>query len=353
MTVNKPRRMILTDGSNLFYRQIKMTNPALGIDAAIGMSLHMILHSMKKEYNKWSGTHCVFFMEGRSWRKDIYPDYKGNRKLAFAEQTQKEQEDHKILVEAFDGLVDYLNNKTNITVLRAPRAEADDMISVFIESHPDDEHILISSDSDFFQLLKYPNVMLYDPVKDLQIKQDGVFDDTGNRLAFTLTSDAKIKAGGKDPHFECEPGWYNYALFLKCVRGDKTDNIFSAYPGVREKGTKTSIGIREAYNDRDNKGYSWNNFMLQKFIHHDGTEHKVIDDYTNNKKLIDLSEIPDDIKTQCLEIIAEQTGRKNVPAVEIGHSFMKFCSTWDLKKIAQNCADFMPIMKSKYTINKD
>src|ERR1035437_6558097 len=111
---------IHTDGSNLFYRQIKMTNPALGIDSAIGMSLHMIFHSMKKEYNKWNGTHVVFYMEGRSWRKDIYPDYKGNRATAFAQQTQKEQEDHEILVEAFDDFVEYLDTKTNISVLRNP-----------------------------------------------------------------------------------------------------------------------------------------------------------------------------------------------------------------------------------------
>jgi len=343
-------KFIHTDGHNLFYRQIKMTNPALGIDSMIAMSLHMMLSSMKKEYTKWGGTHTVFYVEGRSWRKDVYPDYKGDRKLTFAKQTQKEQEDHMILVEAFDDFVKYLDEKSNVTVLRNPKAEADDMVAVFIEAHPDDQHILISSDSDFFQLLKYPNVMLYDPVKDIQIRQDGVFDDDGNRLAFTLTSSAKIKAGGKDPNFVCEVGWYNYALFLKCVRGDKTDNIFSAYPGVREKGTKTSVGIREAYEDRDNKGYNWNNFMLQKFDHHDGTEHKVSDDYINNKKLIDLSEMPDNIKTECLEIIADRTGRKNVPAVEIGHNFMRFCSTWDLKRISDNASQFMPMLKSKYLL---
>lgn len=75
---------IHTDGHNLFYRQIKMTNPALGIDSMIGMALHLILNSMKKEYTKWSGTHTVFYIEGRSWRKDVYPDYKGNRKVDFA-----------------------------------------------------------------------------------------------------------------------------------------------------------------------------------------------------------------------------------------------------------------------------
>lgn len=339
---------ILTDGHNLFHRQIRMTNPALGIDSMIGMALHLILYSMKKEYKKWNGTHVVFFLEGRSWRKDFYPGYKANRVVAFAEQTPKEQEDHKILVESFDDFVEYIDQKTNVTVLRNPRAEADDMIHLWIESHPDDQHILISSDSDFFQELRYPNVTIYDPVKDIIIKQDGVFDDNGNRLSFVLTSGAKIKTGKKDPDFVCENGWYNYALFLKCIRGDGTDYIFSAYPGAREKGTKNNVGIRDAYNDRDGKGFNWNNFMLQKWVDHDGIEHRVKDKYEFNRTLIDLSQIPDDIKISCLEVIADQTGRKSVPSVEIGVGFMKFCGRWALNKIGNNSADFMPMLKAKY-----
>jgi len=343
---------ILTDGHNLFHRQINMTNPSLGIDSMIGMAFHMLIHSMKKEYNKWNGTHTVFFLEGRSWRKDIYPDYKANRKVAFAQQTQREQEDHNLLVEAFDDFVDHLDKKTNITVLQNPHAEADDMIAVWIEAHPDDQHILISSDSDFFQLLRHNNVTIYDPVKDILIKQNGIFNDDGVRLAFTVSTDAKIKVGKPDATFEVDPDWYNYALFLKCVRGDKTDNIFSAYPGVREKGTKDKIGIREAYEDRESRGFSWNNFMQQKWVDHNKQERKVNEAYEFNRKLIDLNQIPDDVKAECLQIIADQTGRKSVPAVDIGIGFMKFCGKWALKKIGDNSASFMPMFKAKYNNEK-
>lgn len=338
---------IHTDGHNLFHRQVNMTNPALGIDSMIGMALHMILNSMKKEYNKWNGTHVIFYMEGRSWRKDVYPDYKGNRKVAFAKQTPKEQEDHMILVEAFDDFAEYLDTKTNVSVIQNPGAEADDMIAVFIEAHPDDNHVLVSSDSDFYQLLRYPNVMIYDPIKDIQIKRDGIYNDDGERLAFQVTSTAKIKVGKPDKDFVCEKDWYEYALFLKCIRGDQTDNIFSAYPGVREKGTKTVVGIREAYTDV-NKGFAWNNFMLQKWVDHNQVEHRVKDKYEFNRKLIDLSQIPDDIKTECLRLIAEETSRKNVPAVEIGVGFMKFCGKWALQRIGNNAEAFMPMLKAKY-----
>ncbi|HEY6435288.1 MAG TPA: hypothetical protein VIY47_01745, partial [Ignavibacteriaceae bacterium] len=298
---------------------------------------------------KWNGTHTVFFLEGRSWRKDVYPDYKAHRKIAFAQQTPKEQEDHSVLVEAFDDFANYLSEKTNVTVLQNPNAEADDMIAVWCESHPNDQHILISSDSDFFQLLRLPNVTLYDPVKDILIKQDGIYNDDGKRLAFTVQSNAKIKVGNIDPNFVCEDKWYEYALFLKCIRGDSTDNIFSAYPGAREKGTKNSVGIKEAYNDQTGKGFSWNNFMLQKWLDHENKEHRVKDKYEFNRKLIDLSLIPDDIKIRCLEIIAEETQRKNVAAVDIGMGFLRFCGKWALKRIGDNSTAFMPMLKAKYS----
>ena len=37
-----------------------------------------------------------------------------------------------------------------------------------------------------------------------------------------------------------DPEWL---LFEKCMRGDTSDNVFSAYPGVRKKGTKNKVGL--------------------------------------------------------------------------------------------------------------
>lgn len=342
---------IHNDGQNLFHRQINMSNPALGLDSAIGMAFHLILYSMRKEWNTFNGTHAVFYMEGRSWRKDVYPEYKANRKVTFAAKTEQEQEDQKILQEAFDDLVTFLDTSTNITVLRNPKAEADDLIAIFIEAHPNDKHVLISSDSDFYQLLRFPNLTIYDPVKDIRITRDGIHNDNGKRLAFIVDTTAKIKVGKPDPEFVCDPDWYNYALFLKCVRGDKTDNIFSAYPGVREKGTKTTIGIREAYND-PGKGYSYNNFMNQKWTDHYKVEQTVKLCYERNKMLIDLSQIPEKVKNECLAVIADVTGRPSVPAMDIGVKFMKFCGRWNLPKIGNNSIQFMPLLKSKYDLTK-
>lgn len=342
------KTFILTDGHNLFHRQINMANPALGIDNMIGMVFHLLLNSMNKEFKKWNGTHTVLFLEGRSWRKDVYPAYKQNRKVDFAKKTPKEQEDHMLLTEAFNDFVEFIDTKTNITVLRNPKAEADDMIALWVEAHPDDQHVLISSDSDFFQLLRYPNVTLYDPVKNILIKRDGIYDDNGKKLSFAIASNAKIKVGNPDPDFTADVDWYEYALFLKCIRGDSTDNILSAYPGVREKGTKKSVGIKEAYGDITDKGYPWNNFMLQRWIDHEGNEQQVKTKYEFNRSLIDLALIPDDVKAGCLNIILQEIEKENVPAPTIGMGFLKFCGKWDLKKIGDNYNDFIPMLRSKY-----
>lgn len=344
---------ILSDTQNLFHRQSNMVSDAYGLDSMIGMCFHMVLHSMKKEYTRWGGTHSVMFLEGRSWRKDIYPQYKANRAVASSMLSPKEQEKNKILSEAFNNLIEYIHTSTNVTVLRSRNAEADDLISIWVESHPNDQHILVSSDSDFIQLLRFDNFKLYDPIKNILITREGVFDDDGNKLSFSLTTQTKIKVGSPDPEFMVEPNWYEYALFMKCVRGDKNDNIFSAYPGVREKGTKTTVGIKEAFSDITNKGYSWNNFMNQRWIDHENIEHQVKDKYEFNKKLIDLSLIPENIKIQCLESIAEETNREKVPALSIGMSFIQFCGKWDLKRIGDNATEFMPMLKSKYQITNN
>src|SRR5574337_1168584 len=231
-------KYILIDTMNLYHRATHMVDPKFGIDSMIGMSQHLIFSSLNKEWNTWSPDHAIFFTENRSWRKELYPDYKANRKVEFAKKSEKEQEEQKQLLESYSELIEYLRNNTNATVIQNPIAEADDMIAIWVEDHCNDKNILISSDSDFIQLLRFDNLTIYDPIKDITITKDGITDDNGNNLEFNLTSTAKIKIIGQNKDFRPEPNWFEYALFLKCIRGDITDNIFSAYPKVREKGTK-------------------------------------------------------------------------------------------------------------------
>jgi len=133
------------------------------------------------------------------------------------------------------------------------------------------------------------------------------------------------------------------------MRGDTSDNVFSAYPGVREKGTKNKVGLREAYGDRDTKGYSWNNLMLQRWSDHNGEEHRVLEDYERNRQLIDLTAQPNDIRQIMSETIATATqANKNVS--QVGIRLMKFCNLYDLKKIADQAQAYAEPLNARYTL---
>ena len=133
------------------------------------------------------------------------------------------------------------------------------------------------------------------------------------------------------------------------MRGDTSDNIFSAFPGVREKGTKNKVGLREAFADRDSKGYNWNNLMLQRWTDHEGKEHRVLDDYLRNVQLCDLTSQPEDIKLIIQTAIAEELAKeKNVS--QVGIRFIKFCGQYDLVKVSEQAQSYAEPLNARYTL---
>ena len=325
---------ILVDTANTFFRARHVIRGDL--TTKIGMALHISLNSVKKAWADFDGTHVVFCLEGRSWRKDFYEPYKRNRSEARSALTEAQQEEEKIFWETFDSFKDFVTDKTNCSVLHNPILEADDLIAGWVKAHPNDNHFIISTDGDFAQLIA-PNVAQYNGVQEVMITHDGYFDAKGNRV--------KDKKTGEDKPAP-NPQWL---LFEKCMRGDSSDNVFSAYPGVRTKGTKTKVGLQEAFADRDSKGYSWNNMMLQRWVDHEGFEHRVIDDYQRNVTLCDLSAQPENIKT----IIKETIGSANTKEIEqVGLKLIKFCAKWDLQKIADYPQSYAEPLNAKYKPNE-
>jgi len=325
---------ILVDTANTFFRARHVING--DADIKLGMAFHITLNSIKKAWQDFEGTHVVFFLEGRSWRKDFYKPYKAQRTAARAAHTEREAEEERVFWEAFDTFKDFVTEKTNCTVLQHPRLEADDLIAGWIQSHPDANHVIISTDTDFVQLIA-PNVKQYNGVTETTITHEGYFDKKGLPVIDKKTQEAKVAP---------DPQWL---LFEKCMRGDTSDNVFSAYPGVREKGTKNKVGLREAYGDRDSKGYSWNNLMLQRWSDHNGVEHRVLDDYERNRHLIDLTAQPEDIRQIMFETITTATqANKNV--TQVGLRLMKFCGLYDLKKISDQAQAYAEPLNARYTL---
>lgn len=334
---------VLIDGLNMFHRAKHVVSGDL--DTRVGMSLHITFNAIRKAYKDMKGDHIVFCLEGRSWRKSHYDQYKANRAVARLKMSAKEQEEEEVFFEAYNDFSKFFLEKTNATVLHCPVAEADDLIATWIELHPNDDHVIVSSDSDFVQLVK-PNVKLFNGINGNTYTHEAVYDEKGNRRAFTVDNGGKIKVGAVDPAFVAEDGWTDYALFLKCVRGDKSDNVFPAYPGARIKGTKNKTGILEAYNDRENGGYNWNNFMLQRWEDADGNMRLVKEEYEKNCSVIDLTAQPEEYKTQFVEAIIGEVVKDRVSSV--GIHFLKFCAKWDLKRISQYPDDYANILNAAY-----
>jgi 5'-3' exonuclease len=319
---------ILVDSLNMFMRA-KHVGGGKDIDMRVGMAMHIMFNSVKKAWNDFNGDHVVFCLEGRSWRKDFYTPYKANRKVTAAKRTPREQEDDEIFFEAYQEMIDFLNEKTNCSVIRHPQAEADDMIATWIQSHPDDNHVIISTDSDFYQLIT-DNVQQYNGVTEETTRIDGVYKN-GKPVIDKKTNQHKVP----------DPEWL---LFEKCVRGDTSDNIFSAYPGARKKGSKNKVGIQEAFADRNTGGFNYNNFMLQRWTDHDDVEHRVRDDFERNRVLIDLTAQPEDIKQACREVV--QSAVDKPQAQNVGIHFMKFASRHNLVRLTDQATEIGKILNS-------
>jgi 5'-3' exonuclease len=326
---------ILVDSFNMYHRAKHVAMRGANVDMKIGMAFHIMMSSVKMCYNKFNADHAVFCLEGRSWRKDFYTPYKANRKIARESLSVREQEENQIMFDAYDDMIGFLDKKTNCTMLHNKQAEADDMIALFIESHPDDEHIIVSSDSDYMQLVT-DNVKIYDGVQNRIITKEGFFKDDKN---MTPMKDKKTKELLPAP----DPEWL---LFEKCIRGDTSDNIFSAYPGVRKKGSRNKTGMIEAFEDKATGGFNWNNFMLQKWTDHHGDEHTVREDYERNVKLIDLTAQPTELKVDFVETIAEASKPKNIKGV--GVNFLKWCGVWDLQNLSKAPDEMAAILNKSY-----
>lgn len=401
----------IVDIANLYHRCLHVAGAPDAYTRA-GMALSIIFLALGKLHREHAVDHLVICTEGGSWRYAVFPQYKAKRRAERLNKTFKEQEEDAVAQEIFEGLLTFFRERTNCTVLSCDGVEGDDFVARFIQLHPDDHHVLQSSDSDFVQLLA-PNVTLVDGVAERVITLDKVVDKDGNELTFTInSSNGRIKVGKpinearaehelaqdlaqaeheraeasrasahllmeerraiENPHhlirpyeaepfkrepyaFVPEPDWHKKALFVKIVRGDSSDGIFSSYPGVRFKGTKDKTGIEEAWADRGGHGFDWNNFMLQRWEKLIGADAngqpikkmvRVMDEFSFNSGLIDLTQQPDEIKELIDSVIVEAV--QKTPVGQVGVHFLRFCGENDLPRLAGDAQRHAAYLKKPY-----
>jgi len=88
--------------------------------------------------------------------------------------------------------------------------------------------------------------------------------------------------------------------------------------------------------------------MLQRWVYHEGIEHRVLDDYTRNVTLCDLTAQPADIREIINTTIAENATPKEIS--QVGMRLMKFCAKWDMQRIADQAATFAEPLQARYPI---
>lgn len=324
----------LIDTANTFFRARHIASRNEDPWEKVGMALHLTLASVNMVVRNHKIDHVVFCLEGKSWRKAVYEPYKKNRIVDTLSQTEEEVEENKLFWDTYDQFTTFLKEKTNVSVLRHEEAEADDLIARFINLHPEDSHYIVSSDSDYVQLIS-PNVFQYNGITNELITIDGYFKDNGKPVLDKTKNHKKL---------EDTP---EYLLFKKIIRGDAGDNVFTAYPRAPEKGSKNRVGIREAFDDRNHQGFKWNNFMLQRWVDHNGEEQRVRECYERNKMLIDLTAQPQEIKDKVDQRIKESVRVNTTP--QVGVHFMRFCGKYELNKISEQAEAYARWLNTPYT----
>lgn len=303
---------LILDLNNL-YSRCKYVVKESDDDLYVSSVAHTLFSMIRESVRRFTPDRIIGFCDGKgSWRKLIYPQYKANRNK---QRTPKEERQDELSSEFFiDDFIPLLKNDTCIPVVDGRLLEADDLIATYVYMHKDDENIICSTDGDFLQLVS-DKTKIYNSMQKRIVTADGVIDTESNKKIRFLLKDGKITTAKEIIYAECKseetPGnyWIQYALFCKCIRGDHSDNISSAYPKITEKSTKKRFGLYDAFYSQFSDGFAWNSFMNMEWEDLLSEKHKVQDLYNRNKLLIDLSLLPCDLRNTAIDLIKAECSK--------------------------------------------
>ena len=169
------------------------------------MLRHMILNSLRFNRNKFFKEYgeLIICCDGRNtWRKDVFPFYKQNRKKTRAASGY----DWGKIFDVLNTIRDELDEHFPYKVIHNDRAEADDIIAVLAKNWIDEKVLILSGDKDFMQLQKFDNINQYSPVqkKFLRTKNPEEFlfehivrGDVGDGIPNCLSKDSTFVTGDR------------------------------------------------------------------------------------------------------------------------------------------------------------
>ena len=204
MTTQKSPPFVLIDGSSYLFRAFHGLPPltnSKGQDTGAIYGVINMLKSLIKEYNP-TNIAVVFDAKGKTFRDDIYPEYKANRPPMPDELRGQIEPLHSII------------RAMGLPIIVEPNVEADDVIGTLAKqaSEKEIETLISTGDKDMAQLVN-EHVTLINTMNNQLMDVDGVIEKFG------VTPELIID-------------------FL-ALKGDKVDNI----PGVPGIGDKSAQGL--------------------------------------------------------------------------------------------------------------
>ena len=170
------------------------------------------IESLAKSYK--AGTIIVCADGGSSYRKEIYPEYKANRKERYAEQTEQEAKEFEMFMAEFQDTLTLIKERYPVFHFRG--VEADDIAAYITKNFSYDECWLISSDKDW----------------------DLLVNDKVSRFSTVTRKETTVY--NWDEHYDFDIKDF---ITFKCLTGDKGDNV----PGVPGVGPKRAVQLMEQY----------------------------------------------------------------------------------------------------------
>lgn len=231
-----------------------------------GMLRHMILNTLRANRKKFTsefGELVICCDDKNYWRRRIYPYYKANRKKT----RDKSEMDWNAIFIALNNIREELKEFFPYKVIQVETCEADDIIGVITheegtELNMGEPILILSGDKDYIQLHKYANVKQYDPTRKRWISN-------------------------------ANPEKY---LAEHIIKGDAGDGI----PNVLSEDNALVMGTRQRPITQKRLA-DWSDINNM----HD----EVKRNYMRNKALIDLTEVPKDMKEEILSLWHEENGK--------------------------------------------
>ena len=246
--------MILVDMNQISLASVMMhLNITKRDSVESGMVRHMILNSLRmyrERFFEEYGELVICYDSKHYWRRDIFPQYKAGRKKTRDSSSHDWNDIFEFLNAFKDEMIEFMPYK----VLEVYGAEADDIIYTLTHEFESDngKTLILSGDKDFIQLQRYKNVTQYSPITKKFI--DGMV-------------------------------WNEY-LDEHILRGDTSDGV----PNVLSPDNTFVDGLRQRPLGKK-KIQSWVEHNIEDVLPND----EVKRNFQRNKKLIDLTEAPQEL----------------------------------------------------------